>query len=131
MSKGQPASLSDLLDQVDGYKQEDYLSPDEMSWIRQNFAGVQGMRNVNTLRKIFLPTVGDIELPVEKLTDDVWMLDVDFKNTPVEQIKPIVMGRQEAVKFIMNALVKLKVFGATGAKTKEQVEADRAKNSTK
>lgn len=126
-----PASLDDVLGAVEGYQREEYYTADEMSWLRQTFGGVQGGKNVNTLRKIFLPTLHDIGLPIEQLLNDVWMLDVNFKDVPGEQIKPIVMGRQEALKFIMNGLVKIKVLGSTGSKTKEQIAADRAKDSTK
>lgn len=124
---GEPATLEDILN----YRPENYWSDEEVSLIQSTFGGVQGNKLLKILRKALLPTMSDPELPIEKLADDNWMAGVDFKGMSIEEIKPIVMGRQEAIKTVMGALIQLSVMvnsaPITPAKQAERNALDSAK----
>lgn len=127
MAEEKRATLQDMI----SYMPDSYLSDDELALIRSTFHGERGSDLLKVVRKIFIPSVHDPELPIEELGKDVWMSQVDFRSMAVEEIKAIVQGRQEAIKFIIGGLIQLKNI----ANIKAENEADRSsrlkKDSTK
>ena len=121
----QPANLKDVLP----YDPETYLSKDEVALIQNTFKGNEQL--IKVLRKIFLPTVFDPELPIEEIGGDVWMANFDFTQMQSAEIKPLVLGRQDAIKFVIGGLIKLKVLANTTEMSGIEAAYKRSKDSTK
>ncbi len=111
-----PARLQDVLN----YTHEPYLSESEVSYIRSIFAGKKGNEIVSILRKIFLPTALDTNLPIEEMSSDIWMVDKDFSQVPSNEVKPLVLARQDAIKMVFGGLIKLKVIANSKEESEEQ-----------
>lgn len=99
-----PAQLSDILN----YQADTYFSTDELTVIKNTFGNNPVL--IKLLRKIFLPSVGDLELPPEEVGNDVWLIGRDYASIPDNEIKSIVLARQEAIKFIIGGIIKLKML---------------------
>lgn len=117
--------LQDLLP----YKPDTYLSDDEYSLVRSTFKGNDKL--IKVLRKLLLPTAFDPELPIEEMSGDAWMVDRDFASISVEEVKTIVASRQEAIKFVLGGLIKLKVIANTESETPMEAAFRRQKDSAK
>lgn len=100
----QAATLRDVIN----YEPERYLSEDEMALIKNTFKGNKQLLTV--LRKLFLPTVSDPSLPIEEIANDTLLAGVDWQSMPAEHIKPIILGRMEAIRFVASGLIKLRVL---------------------
>lgn len=123
--KGQRARLEDVLN----YKPEHYFSDGELALIRNTFSGNPGLMKV--LRKVLIPTIHDPELPIEQFGDDLFLVGRNYDQIPDGEIKSIVLARQDAIKFIAGALVKLQVIANTKELTPEQRAVIEKKNSSK
>jgi len=121
----QPASLKDVLP----YDPETYLSKDEVNLVRNTFRGNEAL--IKVLRKVFLPTAFDPELPVEEIGGDVWMANFDFTQMQSSEVKPLVLGRQDAIKFVIGGLIKLKVIANQTEETEIEAAYRRSKDSAK
>lgn len=121
--KGKPASLQDILN----YQVDSYFSNDEISLIQNTF---KDPKMINLLRKALLPSVGDPSLPMEEMAGDVWLQGRDYGSIPESEIKSIVVGRQEAIKFIIGGLIKLKVIANSKPETNIEETFRRSKDST-
>lgn len=121
----QPSRLKNVLN----YEVETYFSPDEIALIQNTFRNAP--RLINVIRKAMIPTISDPELPLENFGDDAFMAGRAYEQIPDSEIKSIVLGRQEAIKFICGGLVKLKVIA--NAKPADPVEEAfrRSKDSVK
>lgn len=115
--------LSDVLN----YEMDTYLSLDEVVFIQNTF---KDKRAINILRKVFLPSVGDPELPIEEVGNDVWLQGTDYKQIPEAEIKSIVLARQEAIKFIVGSLIKLKMIANQGSENDKQKALREKRNSS-
>ena len=120
-----PASLKDVLP----YETEAYLSKDEVTLVQNTFRGNEKL--IKVLRKILLPTALDPELPIEEIGGDVWMANFDFTQMQSAEIKPLVLGRQDAIKFVIGGLIKLKVIANQPQETEMEAAYRRSKDSTK
>lgn len=125
MADEQKLKLKDVLN----YAPEDYLTDIEKSWIRTTFAGSQV--GVNILRKLLLPSAFDPALPIEQMGGDLWMVDYNFAQIPYEEAKSIMLARQDAVKFVVGGLIKLKVIANQKEETPQEKNARRAQDSSK
>ena len=126
MAEGQkPTTLADIIN----YEPDKYITDDEMSLVRSTFKGND--RLIKVIRKIMLPTTLDPELPIEQMRDDAWMASLDFSQMPVDQVKALVVARQDAIKFILGGLIKLKLMANDQARTQAEIDAMRGKNSSK
>ena len=123
--ENKPARLEDVLP----YSPESYLSPDEITLIRNTFRGNEKL--IKVLRKLFLPSAFDPELPIEEIGGDVWMANFDFTQMPSTEVKPLVLGRQDAIKFVLGGLIKLKVIANQEEETEIEKAYRRSKDSTK
>jgi hypothetical protein len=119
------ASLRDVLN----YEPEQYLSEDEVALIRSTFK--DNPRLLAVLRKVLLPTISDPTLPIEEMGHDAYLAGVDWAQIPSDQIKPIILGRSEAIKFVIGALIKLKVIANAQDESPYQKEMRRKLDSTK
>lgn len=115
METQKKVSLSDMLN----YNADTYLKPDEMNLICNTFNDPKVM---SILRKVLLPSVGDLELPLEEMSQDVWLVGRDYAMIPDSEIKSIVLARQEAIKFIVGGLIRLKII----ANTKKETQTEKA-----
>lgn len=117
-------SLQDML----VYQPETYFKPEELALIQNTF---KDSKVTKVLRKALLPSVGDLDLPIEEMGKDLWLVGRDYSAIPEAEVKSIVLARQEAIKFVMGGLIQLKQI-ANSAPVSDQVKAGRnEKNSTK
>ena len=86
---------------------------------------------MKVLRKAMLPSVGDLELPLEEISKDAWLVGRDYSMIPDAEIKSIVLARQEAIKFIMGGLIQLKVIASSKTETKAEKALREQKDSSK
>lgn len=119
------ATLRDVLN----YDPEQYLSDDEVALIKSTFK--ENKRLLTVLRKVLLPTISDPSLPVEEMGHDAYLAGVDWAQIPVDQIKPIILARSEAIKFVMGALIKLKVIANSSDESPYQQQLRRKQDSAK
>ena len=124
METQKKVSLSDVLN----YNVDTYLNSDELNLIYNTF---NDARVLKVLRKILLPSVGDIDLPLEEMSKDVWLVGRDYAAIPDAEIKSIVLARQEAIRFIMGGLIQLKVIANTKKETTTEKALRQQKNSSK
>lgn len=121
----QRASLRDVLN----YDPEVYITPDEMALIKDTFK--DNPKLLGVLRKVMLPTLLDPQLPLEEMANDAFLAGLDFAAMPADEVKPIVLARQDAIKFIIGGLIKLKVFAASKEESPYQAELRKKKDSNK
>ncbi len=119
------ASLSDIIN----YKPEQYLSEEELAIIRSTFRDNPKLMTV--LRKIFLPTISDPSLPVEEVSKDALLTNIDWMSMSAEHVKAIMQGRMEAIKFIVGGFIQLRMLANSPVESPMSEEARRAKDSTK
>lgn len=125
MPPQQRATLQDMLN----YAPEEYLTGEDISLIQGTFKNNEKL--IKVLRKLLLPTSFDPDLPIEEIKGDVWMVDKDWASVPVDEIKPLVVARADAIKFIIGGLIKLKVIANSREESKEEKEARRQKDSSR
>jgi hypothetical protein len=125
MSNQEKATLRDVLN----YEPEQYLSEDEVALIRSTFK--DNRRLIAVLRKVLLPTISDPSLPIEEMAHDAYLAGVDWAAMPADEIKPLILARSEAIKFVAGALMKLKVIANTVGESPYQTELRRKQDSAK
>ena len=122
-----PITLKDLMG--DNYEVEQYLTEDDMQIIRNVFKDKNVLK---VLRKVLLPSIADSNLPLEEaIGKDVWNVGRDWGMIPTEQIKALVLGRQEAIKFVVDGMMKLKTLAHLKEESPQQIAERLRKNSTK
>lgn len=124
----QPNRERATLQDVINYQADTYINEEDISLIQSTFK--DNPRLVNTLRKVLLPSVGDNYLPIEEIGSDPW-LNMDFSMMQNEEIKSIVLARQDAIKFIAGGLIRLKMIAAGAVKSPMSEELRRKKDSSK
>lgn len=122
---GERVRLADVI----GYDPQKYLQDDEVALIQQYFKGDSHL--IKILRKIFIPTLNDEQLPIEQMGQDAWMTR-NWDQIPADEAKILMVARQDALKFIIGGLINLKVI-ANGGSVDTPMEAalKRSKDSTK
>jgi hypothetical protein len=121
---GTPVKLGDVLN----YDPEQELSAEELSLIQHTFKGNNQL--IAVLRKVFLPTLSDPSLPIEKFGSDPFLRQ-DWAAMPHEHVKAIVLARQDAVKFIIGGLIQLKMIANQEVETEMERALRLSKDSTK
>lgn len=119
------ARLEDVLN----YTPEEHFSAEEHALIRQHFADNHKLLAI--IRKAMLPTISDPNLPIEQMENDVWLNGRKYDQIPNEEIKSIVVARQEAIKYVLGGLVRLKIMAAAKQETAEERNLRRQKDSAK
>jgi transcriptional regulator GlxA family with amidase domain len=125
MAEQKKATVRDIVN----YEPEQYLSEEEVGLIRGAFKNNEKL--IKVIRKIMLPTALDANLPIEELAADAWMSDRDFGGMPNEEIKSIVLARQDAIRMVFGGLIKLKVIANQKEESPEEAELRRQKDSAK
>ena len=125
----QNQTIQDIVKDI--YVPDNYLSEDDISLIRNTFRGETGKRLIRLLRKVFIPTAGDPDLPIEELKSDAWLLDHDFEMIPSEEIKAIVGARARAIKMLFGGLIKLKIIANAKEETAEEKKNRMLKDSAR
>ncbi len=123
--KGQNSRLQDVLN----YEADSYFSKEEISAIQSTF---KNPKIINILRKALLPSVGDLSLPIEQaLGNDAWLSGYQWQQIPADEAKILAVARQDTIKFIIGALIKLKVIANAAPETEMEAAFKRSKDSTK
>lgn len=125
MDDSQRATLRDIIN----YEPEAYLNEDEIKIIQDTFRNNNKL--ITILRKIMLPTMSDPSLPVEEIANDVYLAGLDVSSMQVDEVKAIFMARQDAVKFIIGGLIKLKMLASNSAESPYNKELRKKKDSNK
>lgn len=114
------------VEEVLGETMQTYLTVEDALLLRNTFK--DNPRLLRVLQKIFIPTIQDPEMPPESLGEDFWMAGMDWVNMQAVEAKGVMAGRQEALRFLMGGLIRLKTI----ANVKEaDIQQTRKKNSTK
>lgn len=108
---------------------ETYLTLEDAKLIRDTFKN--NPRLMRTLQKVFIPTIQDPEMPPEQMAADFWLQGKDWSNVPAEEVKPMIVGRQEALQFILGGLMRIKSIANVKDESKLEEAHRRAKDSTK
>lgn len=124
MEQDSKLTLGELLN----YDLDTYYSEDELRWIKATFSDPFAVR---IIRKVFLPTVHDASLPIEELGADLWLSGRDWAQIPQEEAKSLIVARQEAIKFIVHCLMKLKTLANLKEETPTAAAERRHKDSAK
>lgn len=111
------------------YEVESYFKPDEVLLIQSIF---RDPRAVDILRKVFLPSVGDANLPLEQaLSQDIWLSGYQWQQIPADEAKILAVARQDVIKYIIGGLMKLKVIANTAPENPKDIAARKEQDSTK
>lgn len=124
MDKSKQANLADILN----YEADTYLKAEEIALIQSTFKDARMMR---LLRKVMLPTVGDPDMPIEEVGSDMWLVGRDYAAMPNEEIKSVVLARQEAIKFVVGGLIKLKMIANQKVENSVERALREKQNSSK
>jgi len=117
------------IEDVVSYQPKDYITQDEKNLIRYHFKGNDKLLNI--IRKVFLPTIQDPELPLEQFGKDLWMGQLDFSQMSVNEVKAITMARQDLVKQVFGGLIYIKSLAHEKVETEAEEKERRKKDSTK
>lgn len=118
------------MDKKLNYEPPMLFTKEEIKLIKSAFGG-QDNQLLKLVRKIFLPSLLDPETPVEFGANDMWM-DLDFRSIPVEEVKPIVLARQDTIKWITGSLVRTKqLANQPDEETPQERDSRQKKDSVK
>ena len=107
-------------------KNEPRITREEEQLLKQHFGGNDGL--LKLLRKVFIPHY-DVNAPLGQAVD-LWM-DRKYADIPKDEVKGLVVARQEAIQFLESGLIQLHFLANKTEKTVDELEADRNKNSAK
>lgn len=111
------------------YEPESFFSEDELALVRSTFR--DNPRLLTVLRKYLLPSVGITDLPIEEMQNDIWLQGREWSQIPADEAKILMVARQEAIKFIQNGIVRLKLAAHTPEKSEQELELKRKQDSAK
>lgn len=121
---GKPTKLEDIVN----YQPPQRITDEDLSIIRSTFKDNDKL--IMAMRRVLLPSIFDAETPPEFVGTDRWM-DLDFGIMPSEQVKPIVLARQYAIKYICGGLIQLKVIANQMTETAAESALRRKTDSSK
>ena len=124
-STPQKATLKDLIT----YKPEQYMTDEELSLIKSVFK--DNVKLLRALRKVFLPTVSDPNLPIEEFGKDLWFAGVDFSQLSKEEVQQRVIAKSEAIKFVMGGFIYLKQMANITEESPMEAALRRSQDSNK
>lgn len=106
------------------------FTEEQTKLIKSTFGG-DNNELLKILRMTFLPTLLDANVPMEFGANDMWM-DRDFAPIPNEEVKSIVLARQDTIKWVMGSLMRLKqLANQPDEETPQQREARLKKDSVR
>lgn len=122
-----PSSLS--AEDVLGETMETYLSLEDAEIIHDAFKGNKKL--IRAIQKIFIPTIQDPEMCPESMGEDFWMSGKQWDNMPVEEVKALVVARQDTIKHVMGGLIRIKAIANVKRENMQEIQNRRKKDSTK
>lgn len=125
MPKEQRVTLQDVIN----YKPETYLTEEDMALARTTFKN--NPRLFKLLKKVFLPSISDPDMPVEEISKDVWMNMREWDAIPTDEVKALVVARQDAIKFIAGGLIVLKMLANSDEENPMATALRRKQDSAK
>lgn len=117
------------VDEVLGETLETYLTLEDARLLHNTFKG--NPRLLKVLQKIFIPTIQDPEMPPEQMAADFWLSGKNWDAIPVDEVKSLVVARQEALQFILGGIIRLKVIANTNEESMQEVNNRRKKDSNR
>lgn len=110
------------------YKPPQRITQEEKELIKKAFADE---RVLTVLKKIILPYYADESTPLEMTGADAFIMGRDWATMPHEEVKALVVARQDTINWIGGALALIKNW-LHEPNESEQDRAERlAKDSTK
>jgi len=119
------AKLQDML----SYTPEQYYTDEEMKLIRKTFKDNPELLKV--LRKTFIPTITDPELPLEEMAKDAMLAGKNWSQVPEMEKGKLVTARQDAIQFVAGGLIFLKNVANLKEETEEERQRKAKQNSNK
>ncbi len=120
---GERPTLKELLN----YEPDQYITDAEVEMIRNTCKP----EFIRLLRKVLIPTVFDGDIPIENQGLDVYMQGFKWESIAAEHALPLILARQDVIKFILGGLTKLKSIAASKVETAMEAALRRSQDSTK
>jgi hypothetical protein len=111
------------------YAPPERFSDEERSIIRSTFKDNDKLLNI--LKKIMIPQYSDPDVPFELSGADAFNMGREWANMPEQEVKALVVARQDTINWIAGALTWLKMQSSEVEETPEQAALRRGKDSTK
>jgi len=111
------------------YEPELYVSKEEQQLLKSVFEGKPELLKV--LRKLFIPTFSDPDFPIEALGNDLFIQGRDWSQIPSQDRGELIVARQEAVKYVVNGLVNLKMIINQKEESEDEKQERQKKDSSK
>jgi len=111
------------------YTPEQYYTDEEMKLIRKTFKDNPELLKV--LRKTFIPTITDPELPLEEMAKDAMLAGKNWSQVPEMEKGKLVTARQDAIQFVAGGLIFLKNVANLKEETEEERQRKAKQNSNK
>lgn len=102
------------------------ITEEEIALLKSTFRDNE--RLLKVLRKIFLPEIQS-DAPLGQ-NIDLWMT-VPVKDYTPEQVMINMLARNQLIQHLENSLIQINTLANTDAKTPEELEEARKKNSNK
>lgn len=112
-----------------GETMETYLTQEDAEIIHDAFKG--NKRLMKAVQKVFLPTIQDPEMPPESIGEDFWLAGKQWDNMPVDEIKALVVARQDTIRHVMGGLIRIKALANVKRESIQEMKNRRRKDSTK
>lgn len=125
----QPVPSSLTTEDVLGDALETYLSVEDAEIIHDAFKGNKKL--LKAIQKIFIPTIHDPEMSPESMGEDFWMSGKQWDNIPVDEIKALIVARQDTIKHVMGGLIRIKAIANVKRESMQEIANRRRKDSTK
>lgn len=106
-----------------------YVTLEDALLIRNTFK--DNPRLLRVLQKIFIPTIQDPEMTPESMGADSWMDGKNWDAVPVDEIKALVVARQDTIKQVMGGLIRIKTISNVSEESLNETAQRRIKDSTK
>lgn len=116
------ATLADVIN----YEPERYITDADLAVIK-----TLTPEHLAIIRKVLLPTISDPNLPIEEMGQDAYLMGIDWLTMSADHAKAIIQGRQEAIKFVLGGLVKLRIMANGSVESPLQKEIRQKKDSAR
>lgn len=110
------------------YKVPERITEEEKDVIRKAFGDE---RVLPILKKVLLPYYADEDTPIEMTGADAFVMGRDWASMPAEEVKPLVVARQDTINWIGGGLTLIKNWLNTPQETEEERAKRLKQNSSK
>lgn len=111
------------------YKAPERISEEEKSLIRNTFKDNEQLLHI--LKKILLPSYTDDSTPFEMSGADAFNMGRDWASMPTEEVKALVVARQDTINWLAGALTWLKITANEKVESEQEEAARKSKDSSK